>query len=129
VKRCACLALLLALCGPTLAPPAGAAMPPVSAPKAGREIWQKRIGEAREELSEARARHEAAVTAYGGVRHRRRARGARKQAALKERNDAEAALAEAENRLEDLLERARRAGIPPGWIRDVPQPSPAAPQP
>ncbi len=104
-------------------------MPPVSAPPLGREVWQKQIEEAREELVLARARHEAALAAYRDVRHRRRARGARKQVALKERSEAEAALDEAERRLEELLQQARRAGVPPGWIRDALQPNPAAPQP
>ncbi len=104
-------------------------MPPVSAPPLGREVWQTRIEEAREELVQARARHEAALAAYRSVRHRRRARGARKQAALKQRGEAETALVEAERHLEELLEQARRAGVPPGWIRDALQPNPAAPQP
>ncbi len=129
MKRRACLALLLALCGPALALPAGGAMPPVSAPQLGREGWQKRIEEAREELVLARARHQAALATYRAMRHRRRARGARKQIALKQRDQAEVALAEAERRLEELLEQARRAGVPPGWIRDALQPNPAAPQP
>ncbi len=129
MKRSACLALLLALSGPAFAPPARGATPPVSAPQVGREAWQKRIDEARDELAQARARHEAALAAYRDLRHRRRARGARKQAALKERSEAEAALDEAERRLEELLQQARRAGVPPGWIRDASQPNPAAPQP
>ncbi len=128
MKPSPCLALLLALGGPALAPPARGATPPVSAPQVGREAWQQRIEQAREELARARARHEAALEAYREMRHRRRARGTRKQAALKERSEAEAALDEAERRLEELLQQARRAGVPPGWIRDALQPNPAAPQ-
>ena len=129
MKRRARLALLLALCGPTVALPAGSALPPVSAPQVDRDFWQKQIEEAREELALARTRHEAALATYRTMRHRRRARGPRKRAALKQRSETEAVLAEAESRLEELLEQARRAGVPPGWIRDALQPNPAAPQP
>ena len=129
MKRCVRLALLLALCGPTVALPAGSALPPVSAPQVDRDFWQKQIEEAREELALARARHEAALATYRAIRHRRRTRGPRKRAALKERGEAEAALVEAERHLEELLELARRAGVPPGWIRDALQPNPASPQP
>ncbi len=128
MTRSACLALLLALGGPALAPPARGATPPVSAPQVGREAWQQRIEQAREELARAGARHEAALEAYRDMRHRRRARGTRKQAALKERSEAEAALDDAKRHLEELLQKARRAGVPPGWIRDALQPNPAAPQ-
>ena len=130
MKHAACLVLVAALCSPAFAATDPTSTPSVSAaPELGREGWQKRIGEARKELAQARARFEAALSAYSEVRHRGRGGGARKQSALKERGEAEAALAEAERQLEELLDQARRAGVPPGWIRDASGPSPAAPQP
>jgi PAS domain-containing protein len=130
MKRSACLLLVAALCSPAFAATDPSTTPSVSAaPELGREGWQKRIREAREDLAQARARSEAALRAYTEVRHRGRGGGARKQQALKERKEAEVALAEAERRLEELLDQARRAGVPPGWIRDASGPSPAAPQP
>ena len=41
---------------------------------------------------------------------------------VQERDEAAAAIAEAENDLEQLLLSARRAGVPPGWIRQAMEP-------
>ena len=130
MKHAACLVLVAALCSPAFAASNPTATPSVSAaPELGREGWQTRIRKARAELAQARVRSERAVNSYRKVRHRGRGGGNRKREALMERNEAEEALAEAERHLEKLLDQARRAGVPPGWIRDASGPSPAAPQP
>ena len=132
MRRLARLALLLALCGPGLAPPARAATPPVSAApvaKVGRNAWTERIREASNTVVEARLRHATALKDLQVARHRHRARGARKQELLVERQESQAALEKAERHMEQLLEEARRAGVPPGWIDDALEPGPASPRP
>lgn len=92
-----------------------AADPPL--PDAGdQEAWQQEMRDARQALAEARERHEAAEVAYKRMRHHSRGRGEVKAAILAEREEAARALAEAERRLEELPEEARRAGVPPGWL-------------
>ena len=83
-----------------------------------REAWQQRVREAREELADADLRQRRAFTSYGEMRHRPHMRGARKRDVLDERVAAKEALEEAQRGLDALLEEARRAGVPPGWLRD-----------
>jgi hypothetical protein len=90
-----------------------------------RETWVDAIRDAREELAAARGRYEEARKAYSRMRQRRKARGARKAELVQERDQAAAALAEAERGLEQLLLSARRAGVPPGWIRQAMEPESA----
>ncbi len=80
------------------------------------ELWQQSLREARSAVAEARARQQAAETAYQRMRHHHRGRGAAKEAILVEREEARHELAEARHDLEELSERARRAGVPPGWL-------------
>jgi len=93
---------------------------------AQRDRWQTRIAEAREAAVDAHLRHAEAVEAYRFMRHRNRDRGDEKIAIMQELRDAEVALAEAVAALNDVLESARRAGVPPGWMPDRTD-SPAAP--
>jgi hypothetical protein len=92
-----------------------------------RATWVEAIRDAREDLAAGRARYEEARKAYTKMKQRRKARGARREALVKERDAAAEALAEAERSLEQLLRSARRAGVPPGWIREAmePESSPA----
>jgi hypothetical protein len=94
-----------------------------------RETWVQAIRDARENLAAARARYEESREAYSKMKRRRKARGEAKQGFVQERDEAAAALADAERSLEELLESARRAGVPPGWIREAMEPDsgPAAP--
>lgn len=78
-------------------------------------------------VEEARARQESAEVAYKRMRHRRNDRGETKAAILAEREAANEALAQAERDLEQFLDQARRAGIPPGWLRNNPQLNQTAP--
>ena len=87
-----------------------------------RETWVQAIRDAQEDLATARWRYEEARKSYSKMRQRRKARGARKQDLVQERDEAAAALAEAERDMEQLLVSARRAGVPPGWIRQAMEP-------
>jgi hypothetical protein len=105
----------------------------LSAPEAvvaaQRERWQARIAAARTAAIDAHVRHIEAMDAYRFMRHRDRDRGEEKVAIMKELHDAEAALSEAVAALEAVLESARRAGVPPGWMPDSAVGSPAATEP
>jgi multidrug resistance efflux pump len=117
------LMLLLAALGWT--GPALAGIPStrmqVAAPT-DRATWVEAIRHAREDLAAARARYEEARKAYSKMKQRRKARGARKEALVRERDEAADALAEAERSLEQLLQSARRAGVPPGRVREAMEP-------
>jgi hypothetical protein len=112
------------LFGPALAGPPAASAP--LAREGDRQAWEERFREARRALAEAQARHDGAIAAYKKMRSRNKARGDAKVAILTEREEAKAALAEAEQSLQALTEQARRAGVPPGWLRS-PAAWPAAP--
>ena len=82
-----------------------------------RARWQKKAVDAYRGLAEARQRHDAAVARFSSLRSRNRDRGEVKVQAMQEKADAEAALAAAEETFESLSDEARKAGVPPGWIR------------
>ena len=108
------LATLLAAPGaPTLATPNAATLPDASE----REAWQERVAEARAAVLRAQQRRTAAETAVDRMRHRRHPRGEAREALFAEREAARLGVTEAERTLEELLEEARRAGVPPGWLR------------
>jgi len=88
--------------------------------------WVSRVREAYAAVAEARSRDLLAQEAYTRMRHRPSERGGEKAAILEELTAAKTHLDDAEARLEQVLEEARRAGVPPGWIREA---TPAAPQP
>ena len=83
------------------------------------DAWVDRILAARETVERARERVERSRTAYSRMRHRRKERGERREERREERDAALEALAAAEQALEALLEQARRAGVPPGWVREA----------
>ena len=89
--------------------------------------WRSAVNDARDEVEAAYERQRKALAAYENMRHRRKKRGAAKRAILDELTDAEAGIPKAEERYRALLEDARTAGVPPGWLRDLRPPSPAAP--
>lgn len=123
MKRLALLLLLAALGGPG---PALAGIPSAQtqvATPADRQTWVRTIRDAREELAAARARYEEARVAYSRMKSHRKARGTKREKLVQERDEAAVALTQAERSLEQLLESARRAGVPPGWIREAMEPS------
>ena len=95
---------------------------------AERAQWIERLSEAQNRLETARARHDEAAAAYRDQRQRHARGDARKEATL-ELEAAKAELAEAERSWVELKETARRAGVPPGWVRGVEKNQPAAPEP
>jgi len=124
------LALGLALAALSSAPgialhatPATAALPKTSQ----YERWRDRVAEARAEVERAHERRDTAEKAVDRMRHSHHPRGAAREALLAEREEARAGVTGAEKALEDLLEQARRAGVPPGWLR-APDQAPAATQ-
>jgi hypothetical protein len=80
--------------------------------------WREKLGEAHAALQDAEHRVEAAHAAYADWRQRKYPRGVRKEKLVQEVADAEVALAEARAAWEALQEDARRAGVPPGVLRD-----------
>ena len=79
--------------------------------------WQNRQLEAIHNVENARGRYRAASVEYQQMRHRRRMRGERKAQVIAEHDAAREALEEAKRALADFNEKARRAGVPPGWLR------------
>ncbi len=82
--------------------------------------WQSRQLEAIHGVENARGRYRAASAEYQQMRHRRRMRGERKAQVIAEHDAAREALEEAERALAEFNEQARRAGVPPGWLRAAP---------
>lgn len=82
--------------------------------------WQSRQLEAIHNVENARGRYRAASAEYQQMRHRRRMRGERKAQVIAEHDAAREALEEAERVLAEFNEEARRAGVPPGWLRAAP---------
>ncbi len=94
--------------------------------------WVKRITDAQHALDAANERYREAIRSYGNLRHRRRKRGERKREILEEQEAAREEVQVATRALEETLEAARRAGVPPGWVREAlgevqRGPAPAAP--
>lgn len=118
--------------GPPGAQPAG---PPLSASPKMHAQWVREIRAASDAVAAAQRRAEAARLAYAGMMRHRKARGDRKAAIVKERDESLAALEGARRQLDELLERAHRSRVPPGWVREGlgevqvgPDDTPAAPE-
>jgi hypothetical protein len=125
------LALLLLVAALGWTGPALAGIPSTQvqvATPTDRSTWVQAIRDAREDLASARARYEESRESYSKMKRHGKARGERKEALVQERDAAAEALAAAERSLEELLESARRAGVPRGWIREAmePESDPAA---
>ena len=84
-----------------------------------RKAWQDRYRNAIDRERAARIELEAAQAAYNRGRHRQKLRGDKRVRALERIRLAEQELAEATRDLERVPDEARRAGVPPGWLRDV----------
>lgn len=97
---------------------AGVTASPAESPGAKTE-WVKRIADAQHALDGAHTRYAQAIESYGNLRHRRRQRGAAKREVLDEREAARVEVDVATRALEETLLAARRAGVPPGWVREA----------
>lgn len=106
-------ALALAL---TLAAPA-APVPNAGGEDALLAAWHDRLERGREELAAAQGRAEQARDTYQDWRQRKVPRGVRKEALVREMEAADAAAAQSAQAWGELLEEARRAGVPPGVLR------------
>jgi hypothetical protein len=101
----------------------------------GREQWRARLLTANQEVASAQKRNTAALRTYEIMRHRRRPRGEGKQVIMDELELTREELASAQQKLEKIEKAARRAGVPPSWLRfdpaelDVPAAVPASPEP
>ena len=84
--------------------------------------WRARVAQARGRIDEARARHEHAasltlVPGYALVDENNRIVASSVEELQENTARAKSRLEAAEKALEDLLEEARRQGVPPGWLR------------
>jgi malate synthase len=111
---------LMSLCVALAAPPAFLAAQEVADLDDAAAIasWRTKLDDGRIAVLEARHRVEAAHDAYADWRQRKVPRGVLKEKLVDEVKDSEAALAEAQAAWEALQEQARRAGVPPGVLRD-----------
>jgi hypothetical protein len=93
---------------------------PAGAETATDEVaWVERIASAQAGLDRANRQYADAIRSYSQMRHRRSERGSRKAEVLDQQEQARSALTSATRTLEDTLEAARRAGVPPGWVREA----------
>lgn len=84
-----------------------------------RLAWQQRYRDARKRVTEARKRVAESVNQYRLMRHRQHARGKAKAQIEDELLAARSELEAAEEELAALPELARRAGVLPGWLREL----------
>jgi chromosome segregation ATPase len=80
--------------------------------------WRQRLDAGRDRLELATAQLESARDTYQDWRQRKYPRGKRKEELVAELKSAESELAKAEAAWVELQEDARRAGVPPGVLRD-----------
>ena len=80
--------------------------------------WRAKLDEGHDLLLAAHQRLEVARDTYEDWRQRKYPRGVRKERLVREVSEAEAAVGEAQVAWQDLFEEARRAGVPPGVLRD-----------
>ncbi len=110
--------LLVALTAPVVAGNT-ALQAAAQARPAEHDVWVDRLLEARESVEDARERVAKSRVSYSRMRARNKLRGEKRQELTAERDSAARDIEAAEARLERLLEEARRAGVPPGWIREA----------
>ena len=87
--------------------------------EADKESWQQRYLELLTAVDDATSRLEVGRGTYSKAKQRGRLQGDRKRELLESISQAEADLASASEALENFPEEARRAGVPPGWLREV----------
>lgn len=81
--------------------------------------WREKVQEARDRVREARAELQAAEYAYQDWRQRKYPRGAERADVIGRLDAAKKELAAAEAALPEVVEEARRAGLPPGEFREL----------
>jgi hypothetical protein len=98
-------------------PEAASAVNPAEITAEEIEGWREMLAQARERVEKAQEEVAAAQQAHRDARKRKR-RGAERGELLAAREAAERELALAEDALPDLVEQARRAGVPPGVLQE-----------
>lgn len=88
--------------------------------------WQDRYRTLIENAALASVRYDAAKRAYSKNRQRNVKRGDKRKEINLTVHDAEIAKAKADEELAEFPELARRAGVPPGWLREVEDSTPPA---
>lgn len=106
--------LLIACWVPTLA---GAVTVARARPE-DRAVWVERIAQTNRALFDARIAAAVAKHEYMRMRHDKSVRGSEKVEVLSKQAEASQKLLASEAILEELLQLARRSGVPPGWIRE-----------
>ena len=84
-----------------------------------KDSWVDRLTQARRTVEKARVEEADSKATYGRMRAKRKLRGEARVEVTQERDRAHQARIDAERKLEILLERARRGGVPPGWVREA----------
>ena len=84
-----------------------------------RRVWQQRYRGLLQQVEQAQLDLETARAAYNKRRQRERLRGEHRKQAVAAIEEAEARLDGVQEQLEELPDEARKAGIPPGWLRAV----------
>ncbi|MBW2493396.1 MAG: hypothetical protein JRE43_01495 [Deltaproteobacteria bacterium] len=101
----------------------------------GRKEWRAQLLVANQGVAKAQKRNDAALRTYEIMRHRRHPRGEGKQEIMDELELARQELASAQLELERIEKAARRAGVPPSWLRfdpaelEVPAAAPESAEP
>jgi len=99
--------------GPAAAAPEG----PATGGAGEEKPWEERLAEAAARIEAAEARLEKAEAAYSRARHDDHPRGEALEAIEREYAEAGRELEAARSALPELVEEARRAGVPPGVLR------------
>ena len=86
---------------------------------AKREYWQTKYATIIAQATSAEKKVEVTRVAYRESRQRDRPRGTERQQLVTDLETAEAEWAAASKRLAEFPEEAHRAGVPPGWLREV----------
>lgn len=124
LARLFAVVLAIGLAAPALAQP-GAVAPDAAAVASDDdpEGWVRRLDEAAARLATAQRRVAELEDAKGRSATRRYPRGEAKEKYLEQLAEAHSELADAKKALPDLLEDARRAGVPPGVLDRYANPS------
>jgi hypothetical protein len=96
-------------------------VPQAAASDALMDAWPARISAAYQQVADAHQRAETAHNTYQDWRQRKYPRGMRKEELVREVDDADRAVLEAEAKFAGVLEQARRDGVPPGVLREYEQ--------
>ena len=81
--------------------------------------FQERYAELIQSVASAEVRAVESRAAYTKARQRNRLKGEYRELIMTEMEEAEAQLARLKKELDAFPEDARRAGVPPGWMREV----------